>query len=94
MFFVRPKELKLREPDYEISHRKKGKDILVTIKAKTFMYRLFLQCENIDGRFSDNYFHLKADEAKEILFTPTKDLGSLNVNQIVFLITSLYDLQK
>jgi hypothetical protein len=38
--------------------------------------------------------HLKADEAKEILFTPTKDLGSLNVNQIVFLITSLYDLQK
>jgi hypothetical protein len=58
------------------------------------MYRLFLQCENIDGRFSDNYFHLKADEAKEILFTPTKDLGSLNVNQIVFLITSLYDLQK
>jgi beta-mannosidase len=94
LFFVRPKELKLREPDYEISHRKKGKDILVTIKAKTFMYRLFVQCENIDGRFSDNYFHLKADEAKEILFTPTKDLGSLNVNQIVFLITSLYDLKK
>jgi beta-mannosidase len=94
LFFVRPKELKLREPDYEISHRKKGKDILVTIKAKTFMYRLFVQCENIDGRFSDNYFHLKANEAKEILFAPIKDLGSLNVNQIVFLITSLYDLQK
>lgn len=94
LFFVRPKELKLREPDYEISHRKKGKNILVTIKAKTFMYRLFVQCENIDGRFSDNYFHLKAGEAKEILFSPTKDLVTLNVNQIVFLVTSLYDLQK
>ena len=94
LFFVRPKELKLRKPVYEISQRKKGKDISIRIKAKTFIYRLFMHCEDIDGRFSENYFHLKAGEAKEILFTPTKDLGLLNVNQIIFLLTSLYDLQN
>ena len=94
LFFVRPKNLNLRKPDYELSCKKSGEDFLVTIKAKVFMYRLFINAENLDGIFSDNFFHLRKGDSKEILFTLGKNNLNKKVNEKSFTIKSLFDIQK
>lgn len=94
LFFVKPKDLSLKKPNYELSCKKSGEDFLVTIRAKVFMYRLFLEAKNLDGTFSDNFFHLQKGDIKEILFTPNKNNSNEKINEKTFMIESLYDLQK
>ena len=94
LFFLKPKDLKLKKPGYELSCKKSGENFLIIIEAKTFMYRLFLQAENVDGTFSDNFFHLRKGDSKEILFTLNKNNLNEKINENTFTIESLYDLQK
>ena len=94
LFFLKPKDLKLKKPGYELSCKNSGENFLIIIEAKTFMYRLFLQAENVDGTFSDNFFHLRKGDSKEILFTLNKNNLNKKINENTFTIESLYDLQK
>jgi len=94
LFFVKPKDLSLKKPNYELSCQKSGEDFLVTIRAKVFMYRLFLKAKNLDGTFSDNFFHLQKGDSKEILFTLDKNNSNEKINGKTFIIESLYDLQR
>ena len=87
-FFVKPKELALSKPDYEFSYKKNGDNFSLSIKANTFMYRLFIQSGNVEGHFSENYFHMKPGVMKEIIFKPViKDL-----KDVPFKVLSLHDL--
>ena len=94
LFFVKPKAMALKKPDYELSWKKNRNDVSVKIKAKSFLYRLLIQSLEIEGDFSDNYFHLQAGAFKEIVFHPNKTIDKLDENKLVFSLTSLYDLQK
>ena len=94
LFFVKPKAMTLKKPDYELSYKINRNDVLVKIKAKSFLYRLFIQSLEIEGDFSDNYFHLQAGAFKEIIFHPSETLDKLDKNKLGFSLTSLYDLQK
>ncbi len=94
LFFVKPKDLNLRKPEYELSYKENGEGFLITIQAKVFMYRLFLQAKNLSGTFSDNFFHLRKGDSKEIVFTSDKYNLNEKINEKTFTIQSLYDLQK
>ncbi|MBL0340174.1 MAG: hypothetical protein IPP71_04175 [Bacteroidetes bacterium] len=44
----------------------------IKIASNTLVKNLFLEFENIDGTFSDNYFDLLPGVEKIVLFTPIK----------------------
>ena len=58
------------------------------------MYRLFIQAKNLEGTFSDNFFHLRSGDSKEILFSLNKNNSNEEINERTFSIESLYDLSK
>ena len=45
--------------------------ISIRIQALSFVYQLYITCNNADGVFSDNFFDLLAGETITIYFTPS-----------------------
>jgi len=66
----------------------------IKISAKNFAKCVFLDCENPNAQFSDNYFDLLPDETKIVKLIPVKNEIPINENdyQSVSAI-SLYDLK-
>ena len=69
-FFVLPKDLNIPDPKFTYETKKFGKIVTIQIQAITFIYQLFITCNNADGIFSDNYFDLLSGETVTINFTP------------------------
>ena len=44
--------------------------ISIQIQALSFVYQLYITCNNADGVFSNNFFDLMAGETITIYFTP------------------------
>ncbi len=90
-FFTRPKYLALPAPEFEYHYKLHNGKHLISIRAKTFIARIYINCANMIGVFSDNFFDMIPNEEREIEFSPkrnvTKDSPVLR-----FLLRSLGDL--
>ena len=69
-FFALPKDLNLPASSFNYETEKVGETIAIQIQALTFIYQLYITCNNADGVFSDNYFDLLSRETVTIYFTP------------------------
>ena len=69
-FFVPPKDLNLPDSNFNYVTKDFGERISIQIQASTFIYQLYITCNNADGVFSDNYFDLGLGETVTIYFTP------------------------
>ena len=88
-FFVKPKELKLVNPEIVCTIERNDDNYKLALSSKSFAKNVFIDIDQ-DGKLSDNYFDLIPAEKKEITFYPKIDLDKpLNVK-----IISLWDVIK
>ncbi|WP_124979956.1 beta-mannosidase [Nonlabens xiamenensis] len=66
-YLVRPKELKLPQPDYSIAYNWEGDRHKITLFAHSFLKDVFLYSEE-SGHFSDNFFDLPKGTSKTLYF--------------------------
>ena len=71
-FFVNPIDLNLPFPKLKHKVQTLNKIISIEINASTFIYQLYIECNNSEGVFSDNYLDLLAGDTVTIFFTPNK----------------------
>ena len=71
-YFVVPKDLNLPASNFNYEAKKVGEMISIRIQALSFIYQLYITCNNADGVFSDNFFDLLAGETITIYFTPSE----------------------
>ena len=75
-FFVKPKELNLPVSNFNYEIKNSDDKISIQIKAASFIYQLYITCNNADGVFSDNYFDLLAGQMVTVYFYPSR--GSID----------------
>ena len=73
-FFVKPKYLKLNEPNYKYKVERKDGTVSIEIEAFSFVYQLHISCENADGQFSDNFFNLLKGQKTIVYFYPRENI--------------------
>ena len=71
-YFVVPKDLNLPASNFNYETKKVGEMISIRIQALSFVYQLYIICNNSDGVFSDNFFDLLEGETITIYFTPSE----------------------
>ena len=69
-FFAVPKYLNLPSPKFEYEVQASDEKVYIQIKAVSFIYQLYIVCNNSEGVFSDNYFDLIPEEVITIYFIP------------------------
>jgi beta-mannosidase len=57
-YFLKPKDLKLNDPDIKTEILEKEDVIEVSLTSKNLAKNVFLYAEDLDGQFSDNYFDI------------------------------------
>ena len=72
-FFIKPKDLILPEAIYNYEVQKSGDVISIKIQVSSFIYQLYVTCNNAAGVFSDNYFDVLAGQRVTIYFHPSKE---------------------
>ena len=77
-FFVNPIDFNLPFPKLKHKVQTLNKIISIEINASTFIYQLYIECNNSEGVFSDNYFDLLAGDTVTIFFTPIEVNNDLN----------------
>ena len=85
-----PKELKLSDPQIATSVDKSGDGFLVTIKSEKPALWTWLELENEDAKFSDNFVQFMPDSPQTILVQPKQSLSKDNFNKQLR-IRSLFD---
>ncbi|OGV34963.1 MAG: hypothetical protein A2020_13370 [Lentisphaerae bacterium GWF2_45_14] len=89
--FYKPKSMDLRTPEIEASVRKKGPGTFsVSLKTMKPAMWVWLELENVDTVFSDNFFHMRPGREVEIEF----HAGNLNEKEVkkLLLVRSLKDI--
>ncbi|HSY19307.1 MAG TPA: glycoside hydrolase family 2 protein [Candidatus Acidoferrales bacterium] len=66
-----PKEFKLLNPELTVITTAHGEEFVVAVHAKKTALWAWLELQNADARFSDNYFHLRPDEPQKIQVRPS-----------------------
>ena len=69
-YFVIPAKMNLQVPDIQYIITVKPNGAEIKLSTNTLTKNLFLDFENVDGTFSDNYFDLLPGEEKLVFFTP------------------------
>ena len=90
-FFLKPKDLKLTKPKFDYQHEIIDNRHFIIIYSYNFIYRLYINCLNCLGIFSNNYFEMLPNEKIKIEFEPIEKLEN-NRNLLSFDFKSLYDL--
>lgn len=85
-----PKELKLRDPKLATTIKESSNGFLVTFKCEKPALWTWLELENADARFSDNFVHVAPGSPQTILVQPRQPL---NKNDFVkeLRVRSLFD---
>jgi len=78
-FFVKPKNLALENGDIDIEIQKVDEGFSIELKSQVFQKNIMLMA-SAQGHFSDNYFDLKANEKKAILF----QTESLSIEELTY----------
>jgi len=91
VFFNRPKELKLADPQLKFAVKKSGNAYRATIRAQRPALWVWADLGDLDARYSDNFIHLKPDESVTILIQPEKPVSQEQVAKSLR-VRSLFDL--
>ena len=79
-FFVKPKELALKNNEIELDVEKVNKGYLISMSSISLQKGVMLST-TAKGHFSDNYFDLHPNEIKQVLFkTEASSVGKLSFN--------------
>ena len=70
-----PKELKLPDPELTASVGESGDGFLVTIQSENPALWVWLNLENADAKYSNNFFHLMPGSPQTILVQPKQRLS-------------------
>ncbi len=89
-YFVRPGNLKLEEPGLEMKSEKVFDKIFLFLKSSRLVKNLYINHNEFDGFFSDNFFDLLPGEEKIVIFQSDKKSPSTGS----FTLLSLYDVLK
>jgi beta-mannosidase len=65
-----PKEFKLLNPELTVATTAHGEEFVVVVHAQNPAPWTWLELQNADARFSDNFFHLRPDEPQKIRVHP------------------------
>ena len=90
-FFVKPKDLKLEDPELTLEIKEAGDTFLISITAKKLAKNVFLNTDLNTDHFSDNYFDVLAGQTVEITFPATGDLEQFKSSLQVI---NLYETMK
>jgi beta-mannosidase len=74
-----PKELKLADPRLTTSIKETREGFLVTIRSEKPALWTWLELENVDARFSDNFVHVQPGAAKNILVRPAQKMSKADL---------------
>jgi len=85
-----PRELQLADPKLTTTVEESGKGYLVAIKSEKPALWMWLELENADAKFSDNFVHLLPDTQQTILVQPKKSLSKDNFTKQLR-VRSLFD---
>ncbi len=81
-FFEKPKNLALENGDLDIEIQKVAEGFSIELKSKVFQKNVMLMA-SAKGHFSDNYFDLKPNETKTVLFkTKSSSIDELTYNSL------------
>jgi hypothetical protein len=72
---TQPKELKLQDPDLATKIKKVRDGFQVTIESEAPALWTWFEIDGVDARFSDNFFHLKANSPAKIFVEPSTPLS-------------------
>ncbi|MFO7615598.1 MAG: glycoside hydrolase family 2 protein [Bacteroidales bacterium] len=73
-YFVKPKNLKLKEPEIKYEIADKGNSFEVSLEATRLAKNIFLTTGEVAGQFSDNFFDIIPDEIVVVNFPKTTSL--------------------
>ena len=93
VLFIKPKHFALLDPALEADVRDAGDRYEIDVRATAFALFVELDFKEVDAKFSDNYFHLTAGDAKTIVVNKadlSKDPG-LEALWSQLKLRSLYD---
>ena len=90
-FFFKPKDLKLTKPKFDYQHEIIDNRYFIIIYSYNFIHKLYINCLNCRGIFSNNYFEMLPNEKIKIEFEPIEKLEN-NCNSLSFDFKSFYDL--
>jgi beta-mannosidase len=66
MYFVKPKDLALPQPEFDLRVLRDDRGHRVVITARSFLKNLYLTADGMGAHFSDNFFDLLPGEVKEV----------------------------
>jgi len=90
VMFAYPKELNLLDPALATSVSEKNGEFRVKVKAKHPALWVWLELDNADGHFSDNFVHLNGGATTEITVRPEKPM-TRDAFQKALRVRSLFD---
>jgi len=67
-YFVKPKDLKLIDPQIKMEFLERGDDVAVTVSSKSLAKNVFLFYDGEEEQFSDNFFDVLPGESVKITF--------------------------
>ena len=85
-----PRELKLPDPKLVTSVDESEKGFLVTIKSEKPALWTWLELENADARFSDNFVHVMPGSPRRISVQPVSQLNKADFSKMLR-VRSLFD---
>ena len=91
--FSKPKNLVLPKSNFEYHYKIIDGEYYLFIEAKSFLFKLIIQCLNDRGVFSQNYFEMIKGQIAKIQYTPSKKYFNENLEKkLEFDIKTLFDL--
>ncbi|MGC9343261.1 MAG: glycoside hydrolase family 2 protein, partial [Bacteroidales bacterium] len=83
-YFVKPKELKLENPDISMHIEKKFNKVFLFLKTEKLAKNIYLVNIKTDGFFSENFFDLLPGEDKVVVFE-AKENNNFMINDFRFM---------
>lgn len=75
IFFALPKDIKLADPKLATDVDKSSDGFVVTVKSEAPALWTWLELENADANYSDNFFHCQPGAPRKIIVKPWSDLS-------------------
>ena len=89
-FFVAPKDLKLKAPEIKQVFAEADGKLAITLTSDRTALAVFLNCDDINVRYSDNYFTLYPKESKTIEIFSKASITDIKNNLSIISLTDSY----
>lgn len=92
LYFKSPKDLDLPKPEIKHKITQRGNTFIVEISSNKLAKNLYLRADELEGRFSDNYFDMLPNKSIEIEFSNNDSitLDEFKKNLKIFTLTDTY----